>query len=92
MESIISALVGAVGLVFTVWVYCTQQKDRNTKYLAKQVMAYYAEEQEAMKWIVSLTGMNAKTVQTELRKRAEDNPTNEGGRPTMASTAAKKFL
>lgn len=89
-NAILTALISGGSLVFSVWVYATQKKDEKIRGLAKQVTAYYQEEQIAVSKIASLTYKPAQTVQRELRTETENS--SDCIRSSMTATKAKSYL
>lgn len=90
LNAILTAVISGGSLVFSVWVYATQKKDEKIRDLAKQVIAYYQEEQIAVSKIASLTNKSPQTVQRELRTETEN--TSDCIRPSMTATKAKSYL
>lgn len=61
--------------------------------MAKEVIAFYCVEQEAVQRIHELTGDNEVSIQRDLRNRAQRNDNNlEGVRPDMSANGARKLL
>ena len=92
IATLLETLIAVTGIILAVIFYVRQNKDKKLKALAKQICAYYAEEQEAIKWIAELTGDGNKKIQTELRNRAKENEFSNGERPDMTSNGAGKYL
>lgn len=90
LNVILTALISGGSLVFSVWIYFHQKKDETIRELAKQVMAYYQEEQIAVLKIASLTNKTPQTVQRELRTETENS--SDCIRPSMTATKAKSYL
>ena len=62
--------------------------------LAKEVIAFYCIEQEAIKMLREKDcDKTEQTIQRELRAKAQNNENNlEGLRPTISANGARKFL
>ena len=92
-EAIIE-LMSIIGVVLTVYIYCSTKKSDGLKSMARQIIAYHAEEAEAIKWICELKQTDkTRSVQIELKNRAEkskENLTKE--RPTMTASNASNYL
>ncbi len=92
-ESHIGIILTICGLLFAWHTYQKERKAKIVIQLAKQVIAYYCVEQEAIKMISELTNESEQTIQRQLRKKALDNENNlETVRPVMSATGARKFL
>ena len=90
--AVLGIILACVSIIIAVLIYCRQNKDKKLKELALQVMAYYAEEQESVKWIAELTQKNEKTVQKNLRERALNNPLSNKNRPNSTPNDVRKYL
>ncbi len=61
--------------------------------MAMQIIAFYCEEQEAIKWIMELSGEKYSDVKEELRNRAVLNEKNVfQTKPAMTPSKAKDFI
>lgn len=93
IAGIIEITMGSVALVVAAIEYFRNKTNRQIKTLAKEVIAFYYVEQEALQEISSHTGENIKTIQKRIRKKAENNVDNEDFlRPSMSPSAAKKYM
>ena len=73
--------------------YCKEVKSRLIVKLAKQVIAYYSLEQEAVKEIQTMKDENAKTIKMRLREAAKKNVENiESEYPSMTAKGARKYV
>lgn len=90
--AVLGIILACVSIIIAVLIYCRQNKDRKLKELALQIMAYYAEEQESVKWIAELTQKNERTVQRDLREQALNNPLSNNNRPTLTPNDVRKYL
>ncbi len=90
----ISFLVTIAALLFAWYTYNKDKKAKIIQMLAKEVIAFYCIEQEAIKMLKEKDcNKSEQTIQRELRARAQSNENNiEGLRPSMSATSAKKFL
>ena len=75
---IIEATIAAIGLVLAVVVFVRKDRSQTINRLAKQIIAYYAEEQEAIAIIQGKKPLPAntniqsvRTIKMTLRERAE---------------------
>ena len=93
LEIHLDIILTIAGFLFAWYTYRKEKKDRDIRKLAKQVIAFYCLEQEAMKMIHEVTGEPEQTIQRKLRKQAVDNNENiEGVRPEMTAVNARKYL
>ena len=93
LEDHIGLIITCFALVFAFWVYLKDKRDNDKKKLAKQVIAFYALEQEAVKEIKTHTKDNAKTIMVRLRKAAQQNDNNlENEYPSMTAKAARRYF
>lgn len=91
--TLLSIILACASIIITILIYCRRFKDEQLKELARQIIAYYAEEQEAIKWIQSTGDSRApKTIQTELRDRAAKNDRGNGERPEYTPNRVSNFL
>lgn len=90
IKELIITLIGCASLVLCVWIWCRQQKDETIKKLARQIIAYNAEEKIAIAEISKLSGdSRTKTIMSNLREQAEKQC---GERPTYTETMVSKCL
>lgn len=80
--------------LFAWYIYCHEVKEKRILELSKQVIAYYSEEQEAVKEIEeALKKENVKTIKTRLRNKAQSNENNlEKVYPSMTAKRARSYL
>ena len=91
--TLLSIILACASIIIAILIYCRRFKDKRLKELARQIIAYYAEEQEAIEWIKSTGDSRAhKTIQTELRDRAAKNDHGNGERPEYTPNRVSKFL
>lgn len=90
----ISFLTTIAALLFAWYTYNKDKKAKIIHMLAKEVIAFYCIEQEAIKMLKEKDGdKTEQTIQRELRTRALNNENNlESLRPTMSATGARKFF
>lgn len=90
----ISFLATIVALLFAWYTYNKDKKAKAIQMLAKEVIAFYSIEQEAIKMLKEKdSDKSEQTIQRELRAKAQNNENNlESLRPTMSATGARKFL
>ena len=80
-------------MLLALFIYLREKTDRQKKNLAKQVIAFYSLEQEAVKEIKAYTGENNKAIKVRLRKAAQQNDNNlEGTYPSMTAKRARTIL
>ena len=89
------SFIATIAVLFLAWY--TYNKDKKAKViqmLAKEVIAFYCIEQEAIKMLKEKDGgKTEQTIQRELRAKAQNNENNlESLRPTMSAAGARKFL
>ncbi len=93
IEKHLGILLTIAGFLFAWYTYMKEKKDNNIRKLAKQVIAFYCLEQEALKMIHEITGDPEQTIQRKLRKKAVNNNENiEAVRPEMTAVNARKYL
>lgn len=87
-------ILAIFGALFAWYTYCKDKKARDIHKLAKEVIAFYCIEQEAIKMLKEKMGdTTEQTIQRDLRKRALDNENNlEKVRPNMSATGVRKYL
>lgn len=90
----ISFMAAIIALLFAWYTYNKDKKAKTILMLAKEVIAFYCIEQEAIKMLKEKdSNKTEQTIQRELRARALNNENNlENLRPTMSATGARKFL
>lgn len=90
----ISFLVTIVAFLFAWYTYNKDKKAKVIQMLAKEVIAFYCIEQEAIKMLREKDcDKTEQTIQRELRAKAQNNENNlEGLRPTISANGARKFL
>lgn len=80
-------------MLFAWFTYCKEVKSNLIVKLAKQVIAYYSLEQEAVKEIQKYTKENAKSIKVRLRETAKHSKENlESEYPSMTAKAARKYV
>ena len=91
---IMGFIVTIAALLFAWYTYNKDKKAKIIQMLAKEVIAFYCIEQEAIKMLKEKDNSKTEqTIQRELRARAQNNENNlENLRPTMSATGARKFL
>lgn len=96
---IIEALIAALGFFFAVYVYVRRERKKIIKKLAKQIAAYYVEEQEAIAIIQgkknlpdNLNKESARSIKLELRSRAQDNSDSYGEYPNMTAKEVRRYI
>lgn len=90
---LLSSMVSAATFIYAVRINCRLKKNETIKKLAKEVMAYHMEESIAIEKIYSLDQSQSKTaIKRELRESASSHQNNEGFKPTMTASEAKKYL
>ena len=95
IENHINFIITIVSVLFAWFTYCREVKNHLIVKLAKQVIAYYSLEQEAIKEIQSLSKVkeNAKTIKIRLRDAAKTNKENlENEYPSMTAKTARKYI
>jgi hypothetical protein len=94
VERHLDFVLAIFGALFAWYTYRKTEKDNNIQKLAKEVIAFYCIEQEAIKMLKEKMGdIPEQTIQRELRKRALNNENNlEGVRPDMSANSARKYL
>jgi uncharacterized protein involved in exopolysaccharide biosynthesis len=90
----ISFITTITALLFAWYTYNKDKKAKVIQMLAKEVIAFYCIEQEAIKMLKEKDpGKTEQAIQRELRAKAQNNENNiENLRPTMSATGARKFL
>lgn len=96
---IIEALIAALGFFLAVYVFVRREKDKTIEKLAKQIAAYYVEEQEAIAIIQgkktlpeNLNKESARSIKLELRSRAQNNPDSYGEYPNMTAKEVRRYV
>lgn len=93
LECHIDTILTIGGFLFAWYTYCREVKNKLVEKLAKQVIAFYSLEQEAIKEIQKTSGDSTKTIKLKLRNAAKSNCENlEGVYPSMTAKAARKYL
>lgn len=93
IECHINTFLTVGGLLLAWYTYCKEVKNKLVVKLAKQLIAYYSLEQEAVKEIQSFTNENTKTIKIRLREAAKKNNENlESEYPSMTAKAARKYV
>ena len=93
MEHHLDLILTIAGILFAWYIYMKEEKDSTIKKLAKQVIAYYCLEKEAIKIIHDKTQESEQTIQRKLRSLAVDNEDNrEAVRPELTAAGARKYL
>lgn len=93
IECHINTILTIGGLLLAWLTYCKEVKSRLIVKLAKQVIAYYSLEQEAVKEIQTMKDENAKTIKMRLREAAKKNVENiESEYPSMTAKGARKYV
>lgn len=93
LYNLLSIIIASIALIVAVVEYFKNRTDKQKKSLAKEVIAFYYVEREAIEELKSLTGKSFTTIQKELRDRAQNNLENsESARPTMAASKARRYL
>lgn len=88
MELVISALGVVIPLVILIKEHYAQKR----RELAKQVIAYYCLQEEAIAWIKTLAPKEKK-IKEKLRKRAQNHVDNvHRTYPSMALREASEYL
>lgn len=91
-KDILELVICVLGVVIPLVILIKEHYDKKKRKLAKQVIAYYCLQDEAIKWILSLDP-SAKKVKEELRTRAQNNSNNvHRTYPKMSLSEASKFL
>lgn len=91
--SIIEILIAVIGFSIGVKEYYKNKRSKASRRFVEQITAYYAEEQEAIKWINELSKERIPNLQTKLRKRAEENENNPARYyPNMTPKQAESYL
>ena len=90
----ISFIATITALLFAWYTYNKDKKAKVVQMLAKEVIAFYCIEQEAIKMLKEKeNNKSEQTIQRDLRARALNNENNlESLRPIMSATSARKFL
>lgn len=93
ITSIIEMLIAVSGFVLVLKEYYKTKRNKTKKMLAEQVIAYYSEEQEAIKWIEELSPDKIPNLQKELRKKAQNNEHNLNNiYPKLTAKQAEDYL
>jgi NADH:ubiquinone oxidoreductase subunit 5 (subunit L)/multisubunit Na+/H+ antiporter MnhA subunit len=93
LECHINLILTIIGFLLAWYTYCREVKNELVVKLAKQVIAYYSLEQEAIKEIQKTSQESAKTIKVRLRNAAKYNQENlEGEYPSMTAKAARKYV
>ena len=94
LESHCDIILTICGFLLAWYVYHKEKKDKNISLLAKQVIAYYSLEQEAVKEIQKYNpSESAKTIKIRLRTAAKENKENlEQIYPSMTAKGARRYL
>lgn len=91
--SLLGIIIASLGLVIAVHEYIKNKRNKTIRLFVDQITAYYAEEQEAIKWIIELSQNKIPKLQEQLRKRAQDNENNPGRiYPNMTPKKAESYL
>ena len=93
VSGIITALIAACSYVIGKRESAKAKLNEVKKRLARQVIAYYCEEQLLLSDLASATGKNAETLKREYRSKVANHDKNYGGQtPEMTPSQAKSFL
>ncbi len=94
LERHLDFILAIFGALFAWYTYRKTEKDKNIQKLAKEVIAFYCIEQEAIKMLKEKMGdIPEQTIQRKLRQKALNNENNlEGVRPDMSANSARKYL
>lgn len=91
--SLLGIIIASFGLVIAVHEYVKSKRNKIFRLFVDQIIAYYAEEQEAIKWIKELSPKEIPKLQEKLRKRAQENDINHGRvYPNMTPKKAESYL
>lgn len=91
--SIVEILIAVIGFSIAIKEYYKNKRSKAIRRFVEQITAYYAEEQEAIKWINELSKEKIPNLQTKLRKRAEENDNNPARLyPNMTPKQAESYL
>lgn len=91
--SLLGIIIASVGLVIAVHEYIKSKRNKTIRQFVDQITAYYAEEQEAIKWIAELSDNKIPKLQEELRKRAQKSEINpDKVYPKMTPKKAESYL
>lgn len=89
----LSFAITLTAFLFALWLYLRDKRNKIINNLAKQVMGYYSEEQEAMTEIARLTNKSCATIQKQLRTQAMSNGNNSYNvYPKMTAKETEKYL
>lgn len=94
LEKHLDFIVAVIGACFAWYTYVKEKNAKIIKKLAKEVIAFYCVEQEAIKMLKEkMAETSEQTIQRDLRKRALENENNlESVRPDMTANGARKLL
>ena len=91
--SLLEVTITVIGFVLAIKEYYKNKRNKSLRLFADQITAYYYEEQEAMKWIESLSDKKIPKLQQQLRKRAAENENNAATLyPKMTPKQAESYL
>lgn len=93
LECNIGTIVTVLGFIFAIYLYFREVRSKKVKKLARQIIAFYSEEQEAIKEIQKYTGEKHQTIMKRLRNNAVKNDNNlEGEYPFLTAKGARKKM
>ena len=74
--SLVEITIMVIGFVIAIKEYCSTKRNKTKEILVNQIIAYYSEEQEAIKWIEELSSDKIPNIQQKLREKAQNNEHN----------------
>lgn len=88
VQSIFELLLTIAGFIIAYYIYKRDKRKEALKTLSKEIIAYSAEEAEAVKWISELQKSDkTRSILIELKNRAEQSDLNTFNiRPTYKET------
>ena len=91
-KELLELIICVLGVIIPLCMLIKEHFDKKRTNLARQVIAYYCLQEEAVKWIQELSP-NEKKVKEQLRKRAQNNEANNQRiYPDMAIKEAERYL
>jgi hypothetical protein len=94
VQAILELCLTISGFILAYYIYKRDKRREALKTLSKEIIAYSAEEEEAVKWICELQDTDkTRSVLIELKNRAEQSKSNTYNvRPTYKETSVADYL
>jgi len=90
---LLELFLSIAGIVIPLIVVINEWRDKKRRKLAKQVIAYYYVQEEAVNTIAQFKSQSPITIKKQLREKAQNNSDNKYAiYPDMTPKEAEKYL